>query len=638
MLDLPPCAGPEPTINDARTLSLMDAVHVAIGATSEFRGPEGRLLVEAEIVAESQHWIEIAGGAEATGETIDSNSLPKEEPTINGALLTGVTLVDSAPRLLNQSVPGQALSEEETRQMDIIIACVLLPAYRHPYGRLGEPPVTVDEAFISKRFGTEVLRHLNAVDAGCKEIYESVEGSGKAPDIAPDYHNAVAAILASRLRLAMRTVGEGLMNDELDHNGRPLLSSYRNNTLGQTYGFPDARSYLKRYVELARAAIRLDGVDRELRQKVGQQLVLPAAAVISSFEVGPECLVGKHGAIPVYQNVLDLVRLGFDGAHPFATALGVYFEQARYAERSRRRDGEPLAAHSLRVEESLRPALERLTPTMWRAAIFHDYVEDNIWDTAHPATLVKRAGLAALIAFELSDPPGRGIDDVEKARKFRDVERTPRLMWARELFTDIRRRCGEEEFLNIVIRPANPDYPYSLEAAILKLADFMDTMGIGLCFSERMGKGGWEQSGRRVGVHVNKEEIILQLYERLAEDREGLTRESGMRIGGILDAYARRARAYALRNLEIVCGERGIKERDEFILDFFDSDLDPSAMAGRWDRSFSAVKAPYDEAMAVTGQKLFEVYRPNVHRLQALWNSLGEGRCAEVDRNSMLGG
>ncbi|MGH8672406.1 MAG: hypothetical protein ACREUA_10300 [Burkholderiales bacterium] len=394
----------------------------------------------------------------------------------------------------------------------------------------------------------------------------------------------------------------------------------------EKYGVADERAYLRRYIDLVQSAIGLVGVDENLRQKVINQLILPAAAVTFSFEVGPNCLVGKQGAIPIYQNMLDLVRPGFDKTYPFATVLGGYFELARYAERSRRRSGEPLLVHSLRVEALLRHKLGAITPTIGRAAIFHDYIEDRIWDCGHPATLVKRTGLAALVTFELSDPLRRGIDDFEKAAKFQNRTLTPKLKWSRELFGDLHELLGEEEYLAKVICPAVSDFPYSIKAALIKLADFVDTMRAGLHYPQRMKKDGWSQSGKRIGVHINKESVVLKLFDRLVEEYQELSEEAGIRVRDLLETYATYSRQYARMNMEIVCEERGISDQNVFIEEIFAPSVNNASIETKWGRYFTTVQPPHTPYYAVSLDKLTQVYRPNIHHLLGMSQTIGSAR------------
>jgi hypothetical protein len=597
------------------TLALMDAVHLSVGSTLDLRGPDAYCLSEEQIVGESQHLIRDP----STGEKTDSNLLPKEEPTFNGSLLTAVTLASSCPFLFNPYSSFKDLSDGEYEQVHIIVAVLLMTAYGREWQCPGEEPIPLEDDFLASRFGPSILMHVKALIASVDRVCEE-SGVGKdIPEVDALYHDAVAAVLASRLRLAIRTVGEGLMNDECDSHGQQLLGLYRHGALRERYGVADGREYLRRYMEMARNAVCLPNVSDDLRQKVINQLILPTSAVINSFEVGMDCFAGKQGTIPVYQNMLDLMRLGFDYTHPFANTLGAYFELARYAERSRRRDGEPLMGHVLRVQSAFLPALQRLSPTLWRAALFHDYIEDNIWDKGYSAVLFKRTGAAAFVAFELSDPVRRGEDDVEKARKFNDQEGMPRIKWARDLYGEIKSQSKREaDFIKTVTRPANPNFPYTIEAAILKLADFMDTMRVGLFFPERMGKDGWRQSGKRIGVHVNKEAIILNLFERLVREQRMIEEESGVLIRHLLCAYAETSLRNVTANLEIVCRERGIDGAEEFRADFFDRDMDGETVKSRWGSSFGEVVPSYDEAMAVSLDRLVDIYRVNAHRLLSL--------------------
>jgi hypothetical protein len=600
------------------TLALMDAVHISVGSTLDLRGPEARCLSEEEIVGESQHLIRDP----ATGEKTDSNLLPKEEPTFNGSLLAAVILASSRPFLFNPYCSFKDLSDEEHEEVRIVVAVLLMTARGREWHAPGEEPIPLEEDFIRRRFGPEILSHVKGLIASVERVCAMTGPGADASVVDGLYHDAVAAVLASRLRLAIRTVGEGLMNDERDNQGRELLGTYRDGALRKSYGVADDREYLRRYTELARTGVGLAKVSDDLRRKVVNQLILPSSAVINSFEVGTDCFAGKEGTIPVFQNMLDLMRLGFDYTHPFANALGAYFELARYAERSRRRDGEPLMGHVLRVQSAFLPALRRMSPTLWRAALFHDYIEDNIWDQGYSAVLFKRTGAAAFVAFELSDPDRKGEDDVEKARKFNDREKTPRIKWACDLYGEIKCRGKREaDFIKEVTRPANPDFPYTIEAAVLKLADFMDTMKVGLSLPERMGRDGWRQSGKRIGVHINKEAIILNLVERLAAEGDLIEKESGVRVGNLLRAYADISLRNRMANLAIVCRERGIDEGKEFQEDFFRTDLDGEVMKSRWGGAFETVAPSFDKEMAVSLDRLIDVYRVDAHRLLRLFPS-----------------
>ena len=173
------------------------------------------------------------------------------------------------------------------------------------------------------------------------------------------YHDVVAAKCASKLRLAMRTVGYQLIHDDktnTDDKGRPLLPTYQGGKLKAAYNVQDAAEYLEKYLELSKWASALSEVNAGNRDNFRLKLHDPVEHKIEKYRsakpdaTNPFLDFGnKHGEIATFQNMLDCLRLGIENGYPISRAIGKSFQQARYLTQSRRRDGDPAYAHIIDV-------------------------------------------------------------------------------------------------------------------------------------------------------------------------------------------------------------------------------------------------------------------------------------------------
>lgn len=549
---------------------------------------------------------------------VNSNRLPKLEPQINAYVLAGSILYGARLYGAGSSDPARGVGFREIEN-DLIIASLIhatLGQQDRFSAYLPEARRIVDEAWIGERFGSGVLAHLEALKghlAHFEDALASPEATNKpVPSIPIAYANAIAALMAAELRLTARAAGDGIFGT-LDAAKRSELERRGIDPGEPGAAFPE-RPYLARAYTLARAAAALPGVDPStIRMPVEDQLLRNVRYVLDDA-VPPSHLVGPYGAavhqfhtvLPImyrFSPIIRRVTVTAEGASEDAShevegpyALGTLhltgLEVTRYLHNARRKGFGSAAGHSFAVSARADSVLHghRCVPIL-AGCDCHDVVEDGGMEVVgydQSLELFARrfgAPLAALVA-EVTDSITRS-DGPAKAAAFLNQ---PVLLLPDELYN-----VGQFEELRAVA--TNPEVPYTLAGAVIKLADTGTTQEEGLLDPDLM-EGVWRHSGARVHWDLYSKGRILQpIWERLvAEIRLSEIPFYRRRPGALPAATIERLQAlvawsmeladlYAVQNLAILAGEHGLDQaqRSALIGAFFSGNEDDPAFAARLD-------------------------------------------------------
>lgn len=518
---------------------------------------------------------------------LNTNRLPKLEPLINAYVLVGAILYGA--RLYGA---GTADADEGVQfreiENDLIIAAMIHATLgnqdRHS-ALLPEARRTVDEGYVEEMFGPEVLRHLGELQRHLAAFDKAQIAGGSAELVIPTaYANAIAALKVGLLRLAARAAGDRIFG-LLDEAKRAELTQ-RGVDLGEPGEIFPERRQMARAFAVARAAMALPGIDIEtIRVPVEDQLLRNVGYVLDGA-VPPSHLVGRYGAavhhfhaaLPLmyrYSPVNRRVALGegpisheVEGPYALGTLHLTGLEVTRYFPNVRRKGFYTGAAHSFVVTSRAESVIRghRSVP-MLAGCDCHDVVEDGgLSVTGYDQSLELLAArfgapLGALVA-EVTDSITRS-DGPTKAAAFLDQ---PILVLADELYN-----VGQYDELRAVA--TDPDVPYSLAGAVIKLADTGTTHEEGLLDPDLM-DGMWRHSGARVYWDLYAKGAIIQpLWERLAtEIRLSQTDPFYHRRPGALPAYTIQrltelvawslgmADMYAVQNLALLAREYGLAD------------------------------------------------------------------------------
>ncbi len=592
---IPPAAGDRPpgdvvNLVHARYLlaATLDDHRAIVGQVSRDwirRETERRVAVGRLPEALRRHPLVAAEGGPDADRRLNTNRLPKLEPVINAYVLAGAILYGA--RLYGDGTPDPAQGVRCAEiENDLIVAAMIHATVSHAdrlSAALPEDRRVVDDAYVAERFGPGVARHL-AVLRGHLAAFEGAHAAGAAADLAipPAYANAVAALMAARLRLAARAAGDGIFG-LLDAAQRAELAARGIDTGPPGAPFPE-RPYLARDRAAAVAAAALPGVDAAtIRTPVVEQLVRNVAYVLDGA-VPPSHLVGRYGAaVHQFHTVLPLMyryspvirRVAAHAGQPPCEVEGPYalgtlhltgLEVTRYLHNVRRKGFGTGAGHSFVVSSRAGAVLygHRSVPIL-AGCDCHDVVEDGGFSvTGYDQSLelfAARFGapLAALVA-EVTDSITKS-DGPTKAAAFLDQ---PSLVLPDELYN-----VGQYDELRAVA--TDPDVPYTLAGAVIKLADTGTTYEEGLLDPDLM-EGVWRHSGARVHWDLHSKGAILRpLWERLAIElrlaaadpfyhrRPGaLPAPTLARVKDLMAWSLEMADRYAVQNLALLAGEHGL--------------------------------------------------------------------------------
>ena len=476
---------------------------------------------------------------------IQSNWLPKLEPSLNGHVLAGVILL------------GARLLGSRTIDMERVVAVMIHETFGLADGDtsfLPERHRRIDEDRVAAEFGQGVLERVLTL----REQLALFDAGGPLSP-SPEDASALAAVKAARLRLTARAAGDGIFSI-LDDAKREELRS-------RGIDPADERPYLERDYRAARAALDLPGVDDAIRGPVGDVLMRSVEHVLF-HGTPPRELVGKYGsavhnfhcALPVWEHYSPIIRrTGRDDAGqavelsgPFAlpTLFVTSLEVTRYLHNVRRKGGRTGAGHSFlvssRIERLLGP---HVSVPMVAASDCHDVVEDGGYTVAgydqDLELFAARFGgpLAALVA-EVTDSFTKEDGPAKAAATLRDP-----------LLRPMETAYNLGQMAELRARATDPDVPFTLEGILLKIVDFGVTQEEGLHDPDLM-TGVWSHSGARMTWDQwSKGRIVQPLLARLRREILGGSNALTERLRIVLAWSFDTADLYLLQNLGILAGE-----------------------------------------------------------------------------------
>ena len=441
----------------------------------------------------------------APNRRINSNRLPKLEPLIDAAILSGVLLLG----VQRYGCKGRGCPEIGN---DLIVATIVRDTlHRKHYhsALLPQECCEVTEELIRERFGDTVLAHLQAINRFSELFEKSLQHSdAPATAIPACYANAIAAMEVSRLRLTARAAGDQIFST-LDERKRDELQGKGIKLDGE---FPE-RTFLQTDYRRARAALAMTGVDHAtLREPVTSTLM---TAIDDALDDPAKVrrLVGRRGkAIHDVHNNLPMMEYFNAAEHPddIATVHVAALELMRHLDKCRRKAYNTMLAHAFHIAGAIEDSVgDSLQPRLASMALLHDIVEDGSLSVAgydqslHKLKLRFGGPLAAMVA-ELTDSSSH-LDGEKKAQIT--------LQWPH--IAQPEKQYNVDRFSTMHLRPTDDETPYTLEGIIVKLSDTAVTFEEGIRNPELMA-GWWRHSGARIyWAQKMRGAIVHPLIERL---------------------------------------------------------------------------------------------------------------------------
>ena len=559
--------------------------YVPLAALPEalFRTQRGRDLLAAEFYTEHDidpelirpDALDIAGAPIA----INSNRLPKLEPLIHQAVL-------AANMLLGVRLYGSHGSGMPSMTHDLIVATMLQDALGKPYRysaiNPGEHEV-VDEAYVFTWFGDGVATCVRTL-AAALAAFEAAMVRGEPPPEAPgpEIATAVAAVMASRLRLTARAAGDHVISF-LGPEHRDELAAVGVDCSGD---FPE-RPFLERDYYRAVTAFALKGVDHyALREPLRNTLIM---AVRDALEdpAKRERLSGRRGKA-VHEVHVNLPVMEYfvvaEAPNSIEAVHVASLEMMRSLEKGRRKSLSTMSAHAFRIaaiaERVLGRALEPLIVTL---ALLHDVVEDGaLRVTGYGHSLRK-------IQFRFGGPIAAMVSELTDSHVHTAGAKKATLTLEQPHLLSPQAQYNVDRYTAMELEPTEEAEPYTLAGIVIKLLDTVVSLEEGIRDPELM-SGHWRHSGARIyWAERVRGEIIHPLIERLlielresADDPKYSARPHHvnsvrLRAGlALLDTTLSYEDMYATQNLAILAREYDLdgSERDRLITLFRDPNVD----------------------------------------------------------------
>jgi hypothetical protein len=527
---------------------------------------------------------------------INTNWLPKLEPTLNASILAGVILFGT--RLYGRGSPdpeeGVGFREIDT---DLIIASMIHETFgltdRHSSYLPGKCRI-VDEDYLIGEFGEGVLRRVWFLREQLALFDVAMKSGGEAmPPFPPEYACAIAALKVANLRLAARAAGDAIFST-LDEAKREELAAMGIDPGDPGAEFPE-RPYLERDYLAAKAAVALPGADRDTISEPARDILLRSVEHVLFHGTPPRELVGKYGSaihnfhcsLPLWDHYSPIVRRTVrngagdmvEVAGPFAlgTLYVTSLEVTRYLHNGRRKGGLTGASHSFLVSSRV----ERLLGTHVSVPAIagsdcHDVVEDGGFQVAgydqNLELFASRFGapLAALVA-EVTDSFAKEDGPVKAGATA-----------GHQYLVPMEQAYNLGQLAELRSRATDPKMPFTIQGILMKIADFGTTHEEGLHDPDLM-TGHWRHSGARFfWDHFSKGKIVRPLLERVCvEIRVSRTdpfyheREGSLppffieHLREVLRWSFDTSDLYMAQNLAILAREHGIdSEGREVLLDF----------------------------------------------------------------------
>lgn len=496
---------------------------------------------------------------------INTNRLPKLEPSINGVVLAGV-LMQGIRRF------GQQGGGDRRVTANLVVAILI-------HGCLGkrdrlvtlerENAPIVDNAYIEAEFGIQVAVHVRNIRQHYADFLDAWKlGETSHLSVTPRYANAIAAIAVARLRLSARASGEQIIAT-LCAEKREELQAAGIDTRGD---FPE-RTQLQIDYDLTRAAFDLPGVDYHALREPIEHTLLQAVNDVLRDARKRHRLVGRRGrAVHEVHNNLPLMEY-FDAAawpNDINTLHLAALEVTRHLDKCRRKSRVTMVSHAFCLADAAwREFGKNLDVSTAAAAMMHDVVEDGSSAVAgyyHSLRLLRKrfgAPIAAMVG-EVTDAKNA----TQGTKKAHQTLESPGLRTVRAAY-DVGR------YTTMRIRPTDARTPYTVAGIITKLVDTMTTFNESVRDPDSL-EGWWRHSGIRVyWAERVRGPIMRPLIEKLASevvqnrrdpeyrDQLGLPQSMMEGMVALVDETLDASDRYMAQNLAILASEYGLDTHGE---------------------------------------------------------------------------
>ncbi len=517
---------------------------------------------------------------------INTNRLPKLEPTIHAAVL-------SANMLLGVRLYGNHGQGMPSMSHDMIVATMLQDTLGKPFrysAITSADHEIIDDSYLFSWFGAEIATHVRELNDYLRHFEAAVENS-QTPDEPPsaEIATAVAAIEASRLRLTARAAGDQVISF-LDADSRAELVQAG---VDVDSDFPE-RPFLEQDYTRTRIAFGLTGVDHyALREPLRNTLLMAVRDALEDAQKR-ERLSGRRGKA-VHEVHMNLPVMEYfvaaDNPNSIETVHLASLEMMRSLEKGRRKSLSTMSAHAFRISAIAERVLGRaLQPLIVTLAMLHDVVEDgSLRVTGYGHSLRKIqfrfGGPVAAMVSELTDS-NLHTDGINKAAI---TLSHPHLMQPQEQY-------DFSSFTRTKLKPTEANLPYTLSGIVIKLLDTVVSLEEGIRDPELM-TGHWRNSGARIYwaervrgaiVYPLMERLLLELkasqidpkYYRRPHSVNNVRLRAGM---ALLDTTMMYLDLYVTQNLAIVAHEYALDsvQRDTLISLFFDPNVNEEQFQSR---------------------------------------------------------
>ncbi len=517
---------------------------------------------------------------------INTNRLPKLEPSIHAAVLTANMLL-GVKHYGNhgQGMPGMT--------HDLIVASMLHDTLGKPYrysAITSADHEIVDHSYLFSWFGDSVANYVQVLNTYLEQ-FEIAIGHNEHPPEPPsaEIATAVAAIAASRLRLTARAAGDQVISfldlenrDELARKGVDIDSD-----------FPE-RPFLEADFARTQIAFGLAGVDHyALREPLKHTLIMAVRDVLDD-DSKRERLSGRRGKA-VHEVHMNLPIMEYyvaaDNPNSLETVHLASLEMMRSLEKGRRKSLSTMSAHAFRISAIAERVLGRaLQPLIVTLAMLHDVVEDgSLRVTGYGHSLRK-------IQFRFGGPIAAMVSELTDSNVHSDGANKAAVTLSHPHLMQPQEQYNFSSFKQTQLKPTEADLPYTLSGIVIKLLDTVVSLEEGIRDPELM-TGHWRNSGARIYwaervrgaiVYPLMERLLLELkasqidpkYYRRPHSVNNVRLRAGM---ALLDMTMMYQDLYATQNLAILALEYrlGTVQRDTLISLFYDPNVNDEQFDAR---------------------------------------------------------
>jgi len=557
-----------------------------------FRTPRGRDLLAAELYPDQDidpdtiepECLDIS--TVGRRKLINTNRLPKLEPTIHGSVL-------AANMLLGVRLYGCHGKGMKSITHDIIVAAMLQEAYGKAYcysAFSSQDKELVDDTYLRTWFGEEVTTLVLELNDYLKRLEKALQNDQPAPEPAnAELATAAAAVCASRLRLTARAAGDKVISF-MDEAQRRQLSD-----LGVqcSSDFPEL-PFLEHDYKLTSLAFSLTGVDHyALREPLRNTLMMAVRDVLDDH-TKRERLSGRRGKA-VHEVHINLPVMEYfvvaEAPNSIEAVHIASLEMMRSLERGRRKSLSTMAAHAFRISAIAERVLGRaLEPLIVTVAMLHDVVEDGssrVTGYGHSLRKIqfRFGGPIAAMVSELTDSAVQSAG----ASKANLTLKLPHLLLPQAQYNVGR-------FTDMTVKATEAEQPYTLAGIVIKLLDTVVSLEEGIRDPELM-FGHWRHSGARIyWAERDRGDIVQPLLQRLVmeitdsmDDPKYAHRPhhvNAVRLqagAAIVETVLMYQDMYAVQNLAILAYEYGLDEvqRSTLISLFNDKNVDDNQFSER---------------------------------------------------------